>query len=244
MENLQIVRETPIERIRKITSKWLVGNDTDGVSAMHEIAAVLIEPDPIVLQGRLETRDTVSALPSESVSQQEKARCLDDIVTLLDELAPGWRQQNGNGIVGDLVIKAIRSLAAAARMNVAEVRLHQAHDSAFDEARMDVIGQNGNTGEHYVELAEIAIQNGGKPVVEDVPWHSAPEWANVLLAGSNRSLAWAESFEQGKRVRAQLAAPHEWIMPGDLSFVDLRGDNAWTLVATRPGYAERRDATS
>lgn len=51
--------------------------------------------------------------------------------------------------------------------------------SADDEARMDVVGQNGNDGEHY----DVLLQAG-------LSWDEAPEWADKLGRVYGNSLFW------------------------------------------------------
>jgi hypothetical protein len=101
------------------------------------------------------------------------------------------------------------------------------HYTAADEARMDVVGQNGNTGEHYAELAELP---------DGLSWEQAPEWADQLGLTGEAFHVWFND-EQYQYVAQQF--PFRF---GDHSSF-ARKRHEVTLVATRPAPAERRDAT-
>lgn len=70
----------------------------------------------------------------------------------------------------DLVRAAALVLAEIERIDRAAAKVPTELYSEADEARMDVVGQNGNDGAAYAELADAAIQNGGKLVDELPDW--------------------------------------------------------------------------
>lgn len=284
MQEFQVVRLSHVERIRKITSKWLVDPAAEATTSMSEIAAVLLEPEPITVSmfspgldevlDRLQRTEAgeraadvevqrleaelecwkrgeraqvkiVQHLQSEAmqmraeierlliVSQdtQATAAARDVLVERRRQMVgENWTPEhddhhaNGdlakaaacyamaasNGVNGfeakrpplnswpwhrDVwkVCDARRNLVKAGALIIAELeRIDRAEDRA--EAHMDVVGQNGNDGAVYAELAALAIQQGGKPIDElpdGLTWEQSPEWADRLsVAGPMSSLVW------------------------------------------------------
>uniref|UniRef100_A0AAU6W291 Uncharacterized protein n=1 Tax=Pseudomonas phage Touem01 TaxID=3138548 RepID=A0AAU6W291_9VIRU len=99
--------------------------------------------------------------------------------------------------------------------------------TADDEARMDVVGQNGPTGEHY----------GVLPL--GLSWDTAPSWAEALVEADatntdikERSLVWVS--ELNKSTTGVLAIDFFTRKAGDPQAVDFPDYHSWTVVATRP----------
>lgn len=134
---------------------------------------------------------------------------------------------------------ARRSLVKAGALILAEVERLDRADAQAD-ARMEIVARNGNTGEHY---AELAIQQGGKPVdelPEGLTWAQAPEWAHSLGETiKSKQKVWFDDERYQYVVRDEARGPWKF---GDVdNFARDRNDVA--LIATRPAPAERRDAT-
>nr|WP_183448463.1 DUF4406 domain-containing protein [Microvirga lupini] len=119
-----------------------------------------------------------------------------------------------------------------------------------DEARMDVVGQNGNGGEHYqpaISLDQVlesvapakvtAAMAGSLP--EGLSWEQAPEWATVVVR-STEWFIWAESFTDGAKAK-MAKGPHPWVH--DHISLDDGFGHGWKLIATRPAATPGRDAT-
>ncbi len=138
-----------LAQIRRITSEWLVTPELDANFTIQRIAGVLLSvadqsaDNPAIANALTEIeREEVSQLRRELArlggidpdTAKQKAQCWDDVVELLTKVSPGWSFA-GNASLRDLALKAIRRLAE--------------EHAARAEARIDVIGQNGNTGEHY-----------------------------------------------------------------------------------------------
>lgn len=104
--------------------------------------------------------------------------------------------------------------------------------AASDEARMDVVGQNGNDGLHY-EALPLGLS-----------WEDAPDWAVALIEGDaqntevkERSLVWVS--ELNKSTTGVLAIDFGTRKAGDQQPVDMVPDHhSWTVVATRPVAAD------
>lgn len=100
--------------------------------------------------------------------------------------------------------------------------------SADDEARMDVIGQNGNDGAHYDALPE------------GLSWESAPDWAVALIeadAGNDaiteRSIVWVR--EINTQTIGELALNFSGRKAGAKQSVCMNHPaHVWTIIAVRP----------
>lgn len=103
--------------------------------------------------------------------------------------------------------------------------------TAADEARMDVVGQNGPTGEHYEAL----------PM--GLTWEQAPEWATALVEADadntsipDRVLIWVPAINQS--VDGELAIESMGRKAGKRQHVTMdHPASVWTVVATRPAPA-------
>lgn len=89
----------------------------------------------------------------------------------------------------------------------------------FDEARMDVIGTNGNDGLHYDELDPI-LPCGKR-------WSEAPEWASKLAKlKSHDDFYWIQEFKVKSRCKC---------VDADLTYVLDQADiDALFVVSERP----------
>ena len=139
--------------IRSIVSKWLVDGEVESSESIGQIAAVLIQPiaaDPAAdhIQQIL---DGIADAKAVNINQREQAEAWVAVFKTIAECIPGAFDADGRAV--DQACAAIRQLVAEAGRKA--------------EARIDVIGQNGNTGEHYEELAELAIQQGGRPIEDE-----------------------------------------------------------------------------
>lgn len=251
MQTIEAVPHTKIEKIRRFVSEWLVNGDVEASETMGKIAAVLIEPDPIVPNDQViaEMLERIRMTEqSERSADQQVERLQAELQNLrsqrcgqaeawvavfktIAECIPGAFDADGKAV--DQACTAIRQLATEAGRKA--------------EARIDVIGQNGNTGEHYEELAELAIQQGGKPV-EELPygltWGQAPEWATALIQSQcGTTVLWSEFLEGQPSVQIIRTGDGDETPKFSGNRIDLREPHAWTLIATRPAPAERRDAT-
>ncbi|BCP56212.1 hypothetical protein K32_48290 [Kaistia sp. 32K] len=293
MEKITVVPAHPIERICRITSDWLVSDDSDASTAMHKIAAVLIESGPLVAHAikaggvtlalsranRIYVAGPMTGYPDlnfpafNAAAEALQADGWDavnpadhgivdgaewgdylraDIAQLAQceaiYLLPGWPQSKG----AQLEI----TIAKALGMNVlyapgAESTTHPDDPTmrcsglgtirmggAFDEARIDVIGQNGPTGEHYqpaptlgevltaVAPAEISDALAGGDLPDGLTWEQAPEWANVLMSSTGGDYFWAEAFKHGVR--------YEWVTLALSKTLQPKRPSGWKLIATRP----------
>lgn len=140
---------------------------------------------------------------------------------------------------------ARRSLVKSVALGIAELeRMDRAEAKA--EARIDVIGQNGNGGEHYEDgpgeedgpwSGSWEARSGGLP--GDFSWDEAPEWADKFgrigigkyaVFYSDTQYQYAEGLQPGAAFRFDAAHTNAYT----------RGDVE--LIATRPA-AQGRDAT-
>ena len=82
------------------------------------------------------------------------------------------------------------------------------------ERRMDVIGQNGSTGEHYKSIAQIM----------------EPDWKAISIA-ANKQNAEKRNAEKGKQTRYQDATGEDWIDEAARTFTpeEFRGAMRFTI---------------
>lgn len=181
-----------LKAIRRIVGKWLVDESTEATTVIHNIAAVLIEPTAAVTEVRVEVVDVFDMIEhvlrtedGERAVDREVERLKGELQRLrstrcgqaeawaavfntLTECVPGWLEGEGT-IVAEAACSTIRKLArnftVTQHGNPAEPA---GVDVRFDQTgRQEVVEQNGNTGEHYAELAELAIEQGSKPIDDD-----------------------------------------------------------------------------
>ena len=140
--------------IRSIVSKWLVDGEVESSESMGQIAAALIQPiaaDPAAPDHIQQILDGIADAKAVNITLREQAEAWVAVFKTIAECIPGAFDADGRAV--DQACAAIRQLVAEAGRKA--------------EARIDVIGQNGNTGEHYEELAELAIQQGGRPIEDE-----------------------------------------------------------------------------
>lgn len=83
-----------------------------------------------------------------------------------------------------------------------------------DESRIDTIGSNGNTGEHYDEVLHVTVpspkHDQGKARYDLLPPHALDEMALVLTFGANKYSAEGWRTVENARRRYLAAAGRHW----------------------------------
>jgi len=85
----------------------------------------------------------------------------------LDELIAALHAYDDDQLEWPEPNDALKEAAAQYNEKVAPCRGHDA--ASWDEERMDIIGQNGNTGEHYTDVDENEFNDYGERVNNNNP---------------------------------------------------------------------------
>ncbi|HLV16022.1 MAG TPA: hypothetical protein VKY70_00975 [Pseudomonas sp.] len=106
-----------------------------------------------------------------------------DAVTACLDVAEGWNMKTAEQI-DPAVVQHVELFNA---MTMKGKREPVGPDVEFDQSgRMDPIGQNGNTGEHYdLPSTDALVDPTGKPT-----WDMAPIWANYLTQDASGVWKW------------------------------------------------------